>query len=335
MSRRAGGGPGAAGSAPGGAAPAGVRAARAPELGVVLPTWRRTDGTYASWDELRRIALAAEELGIGAAWVPDHLLRTPAERPRVGFHECWTVLAAIAATTRTIALGPLVTCAGFRDPGLLAKAAATLDAIAPGRIRLGIGPGDPAGDASWTAFGHPVERPVRRYAEVVEAVAGLVAGGPVDLDGEVVRLRGAELLPAPASAIPLWLAGRGDRTLAIAARRAEVVVLDAPVDDLATAAAARDRIVTACADAGRDPGTLGIAVTVRLALRADGSATGGAGTPARSPAELAGFLRALGSLGCRHVTLQVSTDEGGGRFPALAPTALERLAPLVDELAAG
>lgn len=89
------------------------------------------------YDEMREFALEAEELGYDSLWYADHLYF------KGGDHllECWTTLAGLAAVTKRIRLGPLVTCNLFRYPSLLAKMATTVDLISKGRLEVGIGTG--------------------------------------------------------------------------------------------------------------------------------------------------------------------------------------------------
>ena len=99
------------------------------------------------------MALAAEEVGFDALFVPDHLLfrQSPTdnaiqvEMPAGKTHgawEAWTVLCALAAAISRIEFGPFVACNSFRNPALLAKMAVTLDEVSDGRLVLGIGAGD-------------------------------------------------------------------------------------------------------------------------------------------------------------------------------------------------
>lgn len=94
--------------------------------------------TYANWDTFLRIAKEAEHLGYDSVWVSDHFI-SPSGRP-YGL-EAWTVLSAIASSTKKIRLGTYVLCNQFRHSSLLAKMASTLDNISKGRLDLGIGAG--------------------------------------------------------------------------------------------------------------------------------------------------------------------------------------------------
>ena len=111
--------------------------ARPLKVGVQLPEVERAVG----WDELRRMAQAAEAVGLDSVWVGDHFLyRFPDALPR-GPWEAWSLLAALAAVTRRVEIGPLVACLTFHNPAVLAKAAATVDDISGGRLIVGVGAG--------------------------------------------------------------------------------------------------------------------------------------------------------------------------------------------------
>ncbi len=106
------------------------------------------DPAVEPWESLRDGVLLAERSGFSAAWVFDHfdgsLLRGTT------MLECFTLLGALAAATTTIGLGTLVVNVANRNPGLMAMAAASAQAISGGRLLLGVGAGAAPGTA-WSA----------------------------------------------------------------------------------------------------------------------------------------------------------------------------------------
>ena len=118
-------------------------------VGVQLPEVER----HVSFAEYAAMAGAAEEVGFDSIWLGDHLLYRGDGREERGPWEMWTLLAGLAATTGRVRLGPLVACASFHPPGLLAKMAATVDEISGGRLVLGLGAG--WNEVEYRAFGLP------------------------------------------------------------------------------------------------------------------------------------------------------------------------------------
>ena len=142
--------------------------------------------------ELIRMAQAAEQVGFDSVWLGDHLLYDLAVGPR-GPWEVWTSLAALAAATERVLLGPLVASAGFHEPTMLAKQAATVDAISGGRLILGLGSG--WNEREYRAFGFPFDRRVSRFAEAFTIIRTLLADGEIDFAGEFYRAERCVLHP--------------------------------------------------------------------------------------------------------------------------------------------
>jgi alkanesulfonate monooxygenase SsuD/methylene tetrahydromethanopterin reductase-like flavin-dependent oxidoreductase (luciferase family) len=108
-------------------------------FGVILPQGWRGDLADRDFETVAGVARAADELGFDSVWMYDHL-QTRDGDPDVVL-ECWTALAALARETTRVQLGQIVTCALYRNPGLLAQMANTLDAASRDRVFLGVGAG--------------------------------------------------------------------------------------------------------------------------------------------------------------------------------------------------
>ncbi len=306
-------------------------------IGLNLPTWPVAGGRNATWAEMRELAREADALGVDTLWAPDHLQRRVPDRGTIGFWECWTVVTAAAEATTRIEVGPFVACTGFRNPGLLARMATTLDEVSGGRVVLGLGSGVPASDASWAVFGYDGASHVSRHAEAVEAITGLLRAGRLSYAGAFVRMEEAEIVPRGPrpGGPPVWVAAKGDRTLGIAARFADAVNVNLPLagpDDAATVVA---RVADACRAAGRDPATLAVTGWARLALRPDGSAVPRPGWLDGAASEVAATLDAIHRAGIAHVTLYPAPDDDPSPLPALTREGLARFARVLEALRPG
>jgi probable F420-dependent oxidoreductase len=176
-------------------------------IGVQLPEVERD----VRWPELVSIARAAEEVGFDSIWVGDHLLYRGDGRPERGPWDAWTLLSALAASTERVRLGPLVACAAFHPPGILARMAATLDEISGGRFVLGIGAG--WNRTEFDAFGIAFDRRASRFEEAFEVIRRLLAGERVTVHGRFQGVEDALLLPAPARRVPVMIGSNGERLL--------------------------------------------------------------------------------------------------------------------------
>jgi probable F420-dependent oxidoreductase len=219
-------------------------------VGVQLPEVERD----VRWPELAAMARAAEETGFESLWVGDHLLYRGDGRPERGPWDCWTVLAALAAVTERVELGPLVACTAFREPALLARTAAAVDEVSRGRLRVGLGSG--WNEAEFRAFGIPFDRRTSRFEEAFEIVRRLLGGERVTLDGEFQSLSDAVVLPRPARVPPLMVGGEGPRLLAATLPYVDWwnTWFDRFGNRAEGFAGLNTRIDEACERCGRDPG---------------------------------------------------------------------------------
>lgn len=175
-----------------------------PWFGLFLPQLRMSFSTI-----LER-TLAAEAAGFRSVWLMDHLAAPMT--PEADSFEGWTLAAALAARTTTIRIGHLVTCDPFRHPAVLAKMAATLDAISDGRLEFGIGWGSVPEEL--TRYGIDAGTgAVRasRLRESLEVIELMFTGEPFDYTGEHFTLAGAIGRPRPVQTPrpPIHIGGAG------------------------------------------------------------------------------------------------------------------------------
>ena len=177
------------------------------KIGIQLPEVERE----VRWPEYLAMARAAEEVGFESVWLGDHLLYDGPERAP---WEACTLLSALAAATHTVRLGPLVACAGFHPPAVLAKMASTIDEVSGGRFVLGLGSG--WNRREFDAFGIPYDKRVSRFEEAFAIISGLLRGERVTLDGVFHTVDDVVLLPEPARRTPIMIGSNGKRMLSIA-----------------------------------------------------------------------------------------------------------------------
>jgi alkanesulfonate monooxygenase SsuD/methylene tetrahydromethanopterin reductase-like flavin-dependent oxidoreductase (luciferase family) len=243
------------------------------------------------------------------------------------------MLAAIAASTSRIRLGPLVAATAFHAPPLLAKLAATVDEISGGRLILGLGAG--WNETEFRAFGFPFDHRISRFEEAFTIIRTLLAEGSIDFDGRFFQARDCELLPRPTrpGGPPLMVGSVGPRMLEITLPHVQQwnVWYRQSENTAGGLEPLLRQVDEACLAVGRDPTTLEktSAVLVRL--------PGGTGRLTKydesevapvegSPARIADRLREFAAIGLAEVQLVVDP---------ITIESVEALRPVLAELDRG
>lgn len=289
-----------------------------------------------SYEEMRRVASLAEELGFDSIWLCDHFLtlapdayvegagiagsggsRARAEEASsMALLECWTTLSALARDTRRLRLGTSVLCHSYRSPSVLAKMAATLDVISGGRLDLGLGAG--WFEHEYRAYGIPFPRVGERIdqlAEGVEIIRRMWTEARPRFQGRHYAIDGAICDPPPLQRPhpPIWIGGEGDRVHRLAARAADGVnVRWWGPSQVAGRGAYLD---AACREFGRDPRALARSVTALfIAERDEGRAATtrerfagipGEGHVAGTPEQCVARIRRYVEAGVRHLLFSI------------------------------
>jgi alkanesulfonate monooxygenase SsuD/methylene tetrahydromethanopterin reductase-like flavin-dependent oxidoreductase (luciferase family) len=289
----------------------------------------KTSPMHTTYQELLRMWQQADEVAeLEHAWLWDHLL--PLSGPKNGpVFEGWTMLTALAAQTRRIRLGLLVTNNQIRQPAVLGKIASNLDVISGGRLILGLGAGGtlPAGTPrtpdshpgmeEYLAYGIPVTTPaagLEKLAETITIVRRMFTEESFDFAGRHFVLASTRNEPKPVQpgGPPVLVGGTGTRMLRLVAEHADIWNVPGPPHGSLEFLADRVRVLDQyCAEAGRDPRAL--TRSVQLIVSADD-----AQATRRNVRDVIG-------LGFRHVVLGV---RGGGRANIPRWLADEIIAPV-------
>ena len=154
------------------------RRGRPLKVGLYIPNGDGyMSGTINRWADVLAMATAAEDAGFDSVWVADHMIfRFAGDEEAQSRWECWSLLAALAAATTRIELGPFVSCTIFHNPALLAKMADTIDEISGGRLILGLGAG--WNKEEFRAFGFPFDHRVSRFEEAITIIHTLLPAHP-------------------------------------------------------------------------------------------------------------------------------------------------------------
>jgi alkanesulfonate monooxygenase SsuD/methylene tetrahydromethanopterin reductase-like flavin-dependent oxidoreductase (luciferase family) len=222
----------------------------------------------ATWEEQLDAAKRIDRLGYAHLWTWDHLYAIFGD-PYQPVFEGWSALAAWAMATEQTRLGLLVGANTFRNPGVVAKTAATLDHISGGRVILGIGGAwmELEHQAHGIDFGSGFGQRLDWLDESVAAMRGVLDGRSVtSAPGGHYEFDDLRHQPLPVQKhLPIMIGGSGEKkTLRTVARYADMWNAMGPVDVMAHKV---DVLQRHCDEVGRDISeiefTLGVKVTIR------------------------------------------------------------------------
>jgi F420-dependent oxidoreductase-like protein len=225
----------------------------------------------ASWEDIHEITAHCERTGWDGVYFADHFMPNgPGPEPLDGdMLECWSVLAALAASVPRIRLAPLVTSVTYRHPAVLASIAAAVDQISGGRLTLGIGVGWQENEhaAYGIKLGSVRERS-DRFEEATQILHGLLSQRRTTFSGTYFQVTDAPNQPAPVRGrLPLLLAGAGERrTMRVAAKYADEWNAWTTPELLAHKVSV---LRGHCADIGRDPGEIHVSTQAVTYLSTD------------------------------------------------------------------
>lgn len=196
------------------------------KFGVFVPQGWRMDlveirDPLAQYEAMTAVGRDAEKAGFDSIWVYDHFHTVPTPEMETTF-ECWSITAGLARDTRSINIGQMVTCNGYRNPALLAKIASTIDVMSAGRLLCGLGAG--WYEHEWRAYGYgfpDVPERMRAFREAVEIVVKMWTEEKPVYNGKFYTIDGPINEPKGIQKphIPLWLGGGGEKvTLKLVAK---------------------------------------------------------------------------------------------------------------------
>ena len=227
-------------------------------------------------DELQRLWKRADDAGFHWISVWDHFYANPLQTRENPCFEGVAAMAALAASTKNVRVGCLVFCSSFRTPGVLAKAAVTIDHLSGGRVELGIGAG--WFEEEFRDFGYgfpPLGERMDHLEETLTVVRSLLRDPVTDFKGQYHQLNGAVCSPKPLNpGLRLWVGGRGPkRTPRLAARYADG--FNAPYLGAAEFADRMETLDRLCEEEGRDPAAIERSVNLAFLMSADEKAAAG------------------------------------------------------------
>jgi len=262
-------------------------------LSLTNYSWPSSPAGLAS--ELARIAGAADEAGLDTLWLADHLLQAdPTSTHGSEMLEAYTTLGFLAAHTKRVRLGTMVTGATFRPPSVLIKAVTTLDVVSGGRAWLGVGAGYHEEEARAMDLPlPPVAERFERLEETLKLALQMWAGDSSSFDGRHYRLENPVGNPLPLSRPhpPILIGGMGERkTLRLVAAYADACNLFDIPDEGKTIRHKLEVLARHCDEVGRPYDEIERTVSTRL-------------DPGESPEAFAERCARLAALGIQHAVV--------------------------------
>ena len=286
------------------------------KLGLQINRFDYPGGEAAIGTTLADIARRAEAAGFSSLWVMDHLFQIPpngaAEQPML---EGYAALSYMAAVTRRVTLGTMVTGVTYRHPGILVKTVSTLDVLSGGRAYLGIG-------AAWFEREHlglgipfpPVKERFERLEETLQIAHQMWSGEVKPYDGKHYRLAETLDLPHPVRRPhpPILIGGGGEqKTLRLVARYGDACNLFAA--DLAQLAHKLEVLKGHCEAAGRP-----YAEIEKTSLKRESAISRDGGGDTVPASQLVDLLGRLADLGVDHHLISLPNMADPASFEAIA-----------------
>jgi len=302
-------------------------------IGIYPPTWAVPPDRAAGWDEIQELIHRAEAMDVDAIWIPDMF--------GYDFWDAWSLVAAVAATTKRVRIGTLVLQASLRQPALVARMASTVDEISGGRLILGLGAGGP--DRVAQVLDLPVNRQYGRFEEALRITRTLLRERSIDFRGAYFQARDATLGPKREGSAgpPIWVAAAGPKMMRLTAQWADGINFSyPPTIYIKTPEEARDlngRLDQICREVGRSPETLTRMGNALISFAPPDADQSGLRSHALTgtPREIAEGLHALHLAGIEHLWCAIDAPEGSGpmeAYPLTSMAGLQALAPVIVEL---
>ncbi|MEU5445368.1 LLM class flavin-dependent oxidoreductase [Streptomyces griseofuscus] len=288
-----------------------------------------TAPAQVAYDDILRVWREADGIEqIEHAWLFDHLMPLGGD-PNGPTFEGWTLLSALAAKTERLRLGVMVTSNRFRPPAMLAKIAATVDAVSGGRLEFGIGAGSrpdvPLARREYAAHGLPFHDAAHAVGSLAEACTIIrrlwTETAPFDFHGDHHQLAGAFCSPKPVQHPypPILIGGQATPTLRVVARHADRWNMPGgSIDKAVERNATLDRL---CEEIGRNPAEITRSIVLPVSYdRPDGTLR---------------TIRAALKGGFNHIVLGLDAPYPAGVARWVADTVIDPLSDTTTTLESG